>query len=59
MIPKACKGVPPEILNPRNSTSNREKYEERAKKLALGFKENFKQFEHDVSKEILDAMPHL
>jgi len=40
MIPKACKGVPPEILNPRNSTSNREKYEERAKKLALGFKEN-------------------
>lgn len=59
MIPKACKGVPSEILNPRNSTSNREKYEERAKKLALDFKENFKQFEHDISREILDAMPDL
>lgn len=57
MIPKACEGVPSEILNPRNSTSDKARYEEQAGKLAAGFKENFKQFEHDVSKEISQAMP--
>ncbi len=57
MIPKTCAGVPPETLNPRDSTSDREKYEERARKLALDFKENFKQFENDVSSDILDVMP--
>jgi phosphoenolpyruvate carboxykinase (ATP) len=57
MIPKACEGVPSEILNPRNSTSDKARYEERARKLAGDFKENFKVFEDDVSKEVLDAMP--
>ena len=57
MIPRACKGVPSEILNPRSSTSDKGGYEERAKKLAANFKENFKQFENDVSREVLGAMP--
>ncbi|MBW1729112.1 MAG: phosphoenolpyruvate carboxykinase (ATP), partial [Deltaproteobacteria bacterium] len=57
MIPKACEGVPSEILDPRNSTSDKAVYEERAKKLAADFKDNFKQFENDVSEEVLDAMP--
>ena len=57
MIPKACEGIPSRILNPRNSTSNIARYEERARKLAADFKENFKLFEGDVSREILDAMP--
>jgi len=57
MIPKACEGVPSEILNPRNSTSDKPRYEEQARKLAGEFKENFKQFEDDVSNEVLDAMP--
>jgi phosphoenolpyruvate carboxykinase (ATP) len=56
MIPKACKGVPSEILNPRRSTFDKGGYEERAKKLAAEFKENFKQFENDVSREVLDSM---
>jgi len=57
MIPKACEGVPSEILNPRNSTSDKPRYEEQARKLAGEFKENFKQFEDDVSNEVSDAMP--
>ena len=44
MIPKACEGVPSDILNPRNCTSDKDRYEERAKKLAADFKENFTQF---------------
>ncbi len=57
MIPKACEGVPSRILNARNSTSDKARYQEQARKLAADFKENFKQFEDDVSKEVLDAMP--
>jgi len=57
MIPKACEGLPSEILNPRDSTPDKARYEERARKLAADFKENFKQFEDDVSKEVSDAMP--
>jgi len=56
MIPKECEGVPSGILDPRESTSDRGRYEERAKKLASDFRENFKQFEDDVSGEILDVM---
>ncbi len=57
MIPKACKGVVSGVLNPRNSTSDKDGYEKRAKKLTSDFKENFKQFENKVSKEILKTMP--
>ncbi|MCK4790425.1 MAG: phosphoenolpyruvate carboxykinase (ATP), partial [Desulfobacteraceae bacterium] len=57
MIPKACEGVPQTILNPRDSAADKVRYEERARKLAVDFKENFKQFKNDVSKEVLGAMP--
>jgi len=57
MIPKACKGVPSEVLNPRESVSDGARYEEQARKLAADFRENFKQFKGDVSKEILAALP--
>ncbi|MBW1722477.1 MAG: phosphoenolpyruvate carboxykinase (ATP) [Deltaproteobacteria bacterium] len=57
MVPKSCEGVPPEVLNPRTSTSNRAEYEERAKKLAQDFKDNFKQFKDGVQQAVLDSMP--
>jgi phosphoenolpyruvate carboxykinase (ATP) len=57
LIPKACEGVPQEILNPMLSAEDSAKYKERAKKLAKEFKENFKQFENDVPKEVSAAMP--
>jgi phosphoenolpyruvate carboxykinase (ATP) len=57
MIPKACEGVPQEMLNPRSSASDKTRYEERAERLAGDFKENFRQFRNDVSKRVLNAMP--
>jgi phosphoenolpyruvate carboxykinase (ATP) len=56
-IPKTCEGVPQEILNAGLVSGDRAKYEERAKKLAKDFKENFKQFEREAPKEVSAAMP--
>ncbi|MFC1885058.1 phosphoenolpyruvate carboxykinase (ATP) [Thermodesulfobacteriota bacterium] len=56
-IPKACTGVPSEILNPQESASDEKDYQKRALKLASDFKENFKQFENEVTKEVLESMP--
>jgi phosphoenolpyruvate carboxykinase (ATP) len=57
LIPKACNNIPSELLNPWNSSPSRTVYEERSKKLASRFKENFKQFEKDVSRSVLEAAP--
>jgi len=57
LIPKYCYGVPSEMLNPRNFSSNREKYDERARNLAIDFRQNFKQFEANVPEEILGSIP--
>jgi phosphoenolpyruvate carboxykinase (ATP) len=57
MIPKMCDGVPSEVLNPRKSVSDRDRYEEQAKKLAHNFKDNFKQFKGDVPREVAGALP--
>jgi phosphoenolpyruvate carboxykinase (ATP) len=40
-IPKTCPGVPPEILFPRNTWSDKEAYDARAKKLAQDFSAHF------------------
>jgi len=56
-IPKTCEGVPQELLNPALASGNREEYENRAKKLARDFKDNFKQFESEAPKEVSAAMP--
>ncbi|MBN1383048.1 MAG: phosphoenolpyruvate carboxykinase (ATP) [Deltaproteobacteria bacterium] len=56
MIPKVCEGVPAEMLDPRLCTSNRDQYEERAMKLSLDFKENFKQFEAKVPAAVREVM---
>jgi phosphoenolpyruvate carboxykinase (ATP) len=57
MIPRACEGVPKEILNPKAFAPNGSRHEERSKRLAADFKKNFEQFGKDVPKEILEVMP--
>ena len=57
-IPTKVEGVPPEILDPRNTWTDRDSYDMSAKKLAQMFVENFKKFD-GVPDEIIDAGPRL
>jgi len=57
-IPTEVPDVPSEILDPKNTWSDKNSYELSAKKLAQMFVENFKKF-HNVAPEILNAGPKL
>ncbi len=57
-IPTKVNGVPPEILDPKNTWNDKHAYQNSAKSLAKRFIENFKKF-NDVSPEIEDAGPIL
>lgn len=57
LVPKECPDVPSELLNPRNTWSDKKKYNAKAKELAKKFHENFKNFAQDVSMELLEAGP--
>lgn len=56
--PRVCPGVPELILSPRKTWNNDEAFYKQAHKLARAFHHNFKQFEDQVSKEILSGAPH-
>ena len=58
-IPESCPGVPPGVLDPRQTWSNPIAYDEQARKLALMFVENFAGFERDVSAAVMSAGPTL
>lgn len=55
-IPKETKGIPEEILNPKKGWKNEKEYEMKAKELANRFKENFKEYEEDVSKKVRETI---
>jgi phosphoenolpyruvate carboxykinase (ATP) len=55
-IPTECGSVPKNILNPKNTWSNKENYDSEALKLTIKFKENFKKFKN-VAADILNAAP--
>ena len=57
-IPTDVPGIPSEILDPKNTWSDKDSYDLSAKKLAQMFVENFKKFQN-VAPEILDAGPKL
>lgn len=56
-IPLRCPNVPDEILIPKNTWANKEKYDEAKMKLVNLFRENFKKFEANVNPEIVQAGP--
>jgi phosphoenolpyruvate carboxykinase (ATP) len=56
-MPKSCPGVPPEILNPRNTWSDKDAYDQKANFLADAFLKNFSKYSSFANKEILAGAP--
>lgn len=56
-IPQSCPAVPSEILNPGNTWSNRQDYEQSARNLARLFVQNFEKYSTGVTEEVMAAAP--
>ncbi len=56
-IPTSVPDVPDNILNPRNTWTDKDAYDEKAKHLAQLFSENFEQFKERASEGIINAGP--
>jgi phosphoenolpyruvate carboxykinase (ATP) len=57
LMPEACPGVPSEILNPRNTWTDKNKYDLKANELAKAFIENFGQFGEFATGEMWESIP--
>ncbi len=57
LMPTECPNVPSEILNPRNTWSDKQDYDKKANELAIAFLNNFDQFKEFASQETLNALP--
>jgi phosphoenolpyruvate carboxykinase (ATP) len=56
-IPLSCPGVPSELLVPKNTWDDKQKYDEVKEKLIHLFQNNFKEFEPNVNIDIVAAGP--
>ncbi|EMR02438.1 phosphoenolpyruvate carboxykinase (ATP) [Cesiribacter andamanensis] len=56
-MPTSCPNVPQEILNPRNTWSDKEAYDRQASKLAKAFNDNFGKYAEFANEEILAGAP--
>jgi len=56
-VPTSCPGVPSEILVPRNTWADKAAYDDKAKKVAKLFAENFKKYEAQASAEVRASGP--
>ena len=59
MMPTTCPGVPSEILNPRNTWTNKDEYDSKAKELAGQFIKNFEKYANGASGETAGAAPKI
>ncbi len=56
-VPQNVEGVPAEIMDPRQTWSDKAAYDAKAQHLVQLFAQNFKAYENDVAKEVLAAQP--
>jgi phosphoenolpyruvate carboxykinase (ATP) len=56
-VPYECPDVPAEVLDPRQTWSNPEEFDQQAQKLAARFVENFAQYAGEVSPDVMAAGP--
>ena len=56
-VPVSCPDVPAEVLQPRNTWSDKEAYDRHAWDLARRFNANFKKYQAGVSDEVKAAAP--
>ena len=58
-VPTECPGVPAEMLAPRNTWADKAAYDDKAKKVAQLFRDNFKKYEAQASPEVRAGGPKL
>ena len=56
-VPVSCPDVPSEVLTPRNTWTDPEAYDRKARELAERFNRNFKKYEEGVSPEVRAVAP--
>jgi phosphoenolpyruvate carboxykinase (ATP) len=57
LVPQSCPNVPSEILNPRDTWTNKDEYDEQANHLADLFLHNFEEFREYANEEIMSGAP--
>ena len=56
-VPKKCPGVPGDVLNPKETWSDKNAYDEKAKDLAGQFVKNFERYKGTDDQKITAAGP--
>lgn len=58
-MPNTCPNVPSDILNPRNTWSDKDAYDQKANELAAAFVKNFGKYADFANEEILAGAPEV
>ena len=58
-MPVNCPNVPDQLLDPKNTWTSAENYDDKANDLAIAFVKNFEQYASFSSSEIINAAPNV
>jgi phosphoenolpyruvate carboxykinase (ATP) len=58
-MPVTCPGAPEEILDPKTTWADKNKYDQKAKQIATEFNANFEKYRKGTDDEVADAGPEL